>query len=286
LVDAYDEKMGTMTLITYPKTRYTSGLMAAVLVAAMTLTVQTGPASAATTPESARGPASSTSAQASGSEQCAAAQTVSAELAGDTAAPQMTQLDQAASAEVAARTLALAEASGITSHTPAEFVQHDAVKAYALDVDGVKATSVTFPIAGEGFVQPSNLTFVLDESGALNQYSESTVVERESGVLDLSTYRDGVLVYSAELDPSTVAAGVGSESFSESTSAIAAISPQQCLMAVLGVGAITAGIILVLCGGSCAVPITPPTAIVCAACIGGIAAVGGASIAAVMGCFK
>ena len=262
----------------HSRTRYTSGLLAAALAVALTLTAHTGPASAAATPENGRVSAS-TQTQTTG--QCAAP-SVGAESAGETSAPEMTQLDQAASAELATSVSVLAEESGITSHTPAEFVQREGVKAYAIDVDGVKATSVTFAIAGDRFVQPSNLTFVLDETGGLNQYSESTVVERDSGILDLTTYRDGVLVHSAELDPSADLAAVGSAS----SFATAAISPSQCLMAVLGVGSIAAGIILILCGGSCAIPITPPTAIVCAACIGGIAAVGGASIAGVMGCFN
>ena len=98
----------------------------------------------------------------------------------------------------------------------------------------------------------------------------------------MTTYRDGVLVYSAELDPGADLVGLGSES----SAAAAANNPSQCLMAVLGVDAVAASIILVVCGGSCAVPVTPPTAVVCAACIGAFAVVAGASITAVMGCFK
>ncbi|MCI4658976.1 hypothetical protein [Cryobacterium zhongshanensis] len=256
--------------------------MAAALAVGLTVTVQAGPASAATIPENDPVSATTTAtAQTQAVGQCAALSTGAGSVR-EAPAPEMIQLDQAASTALATSVSVLAEAAGITSHTPAEFVQREGVKAYAIDVDGVKATSVTFPIVGEHFVPPSNLTFVLDETGNLNQYSESTVVERDSGILDLTTYRDGVQVHSAELDPSTLlAAGAAEPLF-----AAAAISPQQCIGAVLGVGAITAGIILVLCGGSCSVPITPPTAIVCAACIGGIAAVGGASIAAVMGCFN
>ena len=77
-------------------------------------------------------------------------------------------------------------------------------------------------------------------------------------------HRDGVLVHSAELDPGADLAGLGSESSA----------------------AVAAGIILVVCGGSCAVPVTPPTAVICAASIGAFAVVAGASITAVMGCFK
>lgn len=86
-----------------------------------------------------------------------------------------------------------------------------------------------------------------------------------------------MLIHSAEIDPSTLLA--------QSGAAKAAADPTTCIMAVLGVSAIVAGIILVLCGGSCSVPVTPPTAAICVACIAGIATVGGASITAVMGCF-
>ena len=95
-------------------------------------------------------------------------------------------------------------------------------------------------------------------------------------------HRDGVLVDSAELDPGADLVGLGSAS----SAAVAGNNPSQYLMAMRGVGAVAAGIILVVCGGSCAVPVTPPTAVVCAACIGAFAVVAGASITAAMGCFK
>lgn len=104
---------------------------------------------------------------------------------------EMVQLDQAASEAAASRVEVLSEEAGITPHTPAAFVNREGVKAYAIDADGVQATSVTFPIEGDRFTQPSNLTFILDEAGNLTQYSESTVVEREDGILDVATYRDG-----------------------------------------------------------------------------------------------
>lgn len=157
-------------------------------------------------------------------------------------------------------------------------MNYDGVKVYALDIDGVRATSVTSPIEGGSFMQPSNVSYVLDEVGQLSQYSESTVVEREGGMIDLNTYRDGVLIHSAQIDPGTLSA--------QQSTAAKAMGPTTCLMAVLGVSAVVAGIILVLCGGSCSVPVTPPTATICAACIAGIAVVGGASIPAVMGCFN
>ena len=54
----------------------------------------------------------------------------------------------------------------------------------------------------------------------------------------------------------------------------------------MGSGAGMAALIVNMCGASCGVPYTAPTAAVCAAYIGGVATVGGASIAAVMGCLS
>ncbi len=268
-----DGKLRSMSISIQSRTKFTSGLVVAALAVALTITAQARPAAAATIPETDR---ASTSAQTQTAEQCE----VSADSSSDTAAAEMTQLDQTASVEVATRVAVLAADAGITSHTAAEFVQRDEVKAYAIHIDGVTATSVTFPITGDRFVQPSNFSFILDDTGAINQYSESTVVELDSGIFDLTTYVDGVHVHSTQVDPSTLVGVASASSFST-----AAASPNQCIMVVLGVGAITAGIILVMCGGSCSFPYTTPTAIVCAACVAGIATVGGGSVAAVMGCF-
>lgn len=248
--------------------------MTTVLAAVLTMMLNTGTASAAT-PSIAGGTASSAQTQAT-AECAAASETV--ETAATTDSPEMVLLDGEAAAAAVSQATSLAEAASITPQTPTNLVNYDRAKVYALNVDGVKATSVTFPTEGGSFMQPSNVSYVLDEAGQLSQYSESTVVEREDGLIDLNTYRDGVLVHSAQIDPSTLAA--------QQSAAANAMDPTTCLMAVLGVSAVVAGIILVLCGGSCSVPVTPPTATICAACIGGIAVVGGASIPAVMGCFN
>lgn len=248
--------------------------MATVLAAVLTMTLNTGAASAATPAVSGEAAASSTQAQA-GAE--CAAPSAQAEAAGTSDSPEMVLLGEEASAAAASQVTSLAEASGIAPQTSVEYVNYEGVKAYALNIDGVKATSVTFPIEGGNFMQPSNVSYILDEAGQLSQYSESTVVERVDGLIDLNTYRDGALIHSAQIDPSTLAG---------QSSSAKAVDPTTCLMAVLGVSAVVAGIILVLCGGSCCVPVTPPTATICAACIAGIAVVGGASIPAVMGCFN
>lgn len=248
--------------------------MATVLAAVLTMTLNTGTASAATPTVAGEAPSST---QAQATAECAAPGG-NVEVPGTSDSAEMVLLDGEASATAASQARSLAEAAGITPQTSTEFVNYDGVKVYALDIDGVKATSVTFPVEGGSFMQPSNVSYVLDEAGQLSQYSESTVVERGDGLIDLNTYRDGVLIHSAQIDPSTLSA--------QQSAAGKAIDPTTCLMAVLGVSAVVAGIILVLCGGSCSVPVTPPTATICAACIAGIAVVGGASIPAVMGCFN
>ncbi|RWZ51429.1 hypothetical protein ELQ90_04730 [Labedella phragmitis] len=262
-----------MTSKVHVRARLTGGLLATVLAAVLTTTLSTGTASA-TTPALVGKAPSSTQAQATA--ECAA-QPANVETVGTDGSAEMTLLDGEASAAAASQATSLAEAAGIAPQTSPEFVKYEGVKAYALDIDGVKATSVTFPLEGGDFIQPSNVSYIVDEAGQLSQYSESTVVERADGLIDLHTYRDGALIHSAQIDPSTLSA--------QSASA-KAMDPTTCLMAVLGVSAVVAGIILVLCGGSCSVPVTPPTATICAACIAGIAVVGGASIPAVMGCFN
>lgn len=263
-----------MTSKVQRSTRFTGGLMATVLAAVLAMTMNTGTASAAVPAVSGEAAAPSSNAQLAA--ECEAPSAITA-AAVSSDSPEMTLLDGEASAAAAAQATALAEEAGITPQTSVEYVNHEGVKVYALNIDGVKATSVTFPIEGGSFMQPSNVSYILDDRGQLSQYSESTVVERADGLIDLNTYRDGTLIHSAQIDPSTLAA--------KSPSAKAA-DPTTCIMTVLGVSAVVAGIILVLCGGSCSVPVTPPTATICAACIAGIAAVGGVSIPAVMGCFN
>jgi hypothetical protein len=263
-----------MTFDAHARRNHTGGLLtvAAAFVAVM---MSAGPASAATAPA----PAAPDGGQASAVTECAAG---TGDAAAPAAGPEMVRLEGAAADDTAARATALAQAAGATPHTPTTAVDREGVKVYAIDVEGATATSVTFPLVGAGLVQPSNLTYIVDEGGELAQYSESTVVEREDGGLDVTTYRDGALVHSAALDPAAQPTG----SLADASASAASADPTTCLAAVLGVSAIVAGVILVLCGGSCSVPFTPPTAVVCAACIGGFAVVGGASIAAVMGCFN
>lgn len=57
-----------------------------------------------------------------------------------------------------------------------------------------------------------------------------------------------------------------------------------CIATVLGVSGAVGAAIAYACAGSCAVPMTPVTAPVCAACVGGFAVVGGASITAIATC--
>lgn len=266
-----------MTSKVQKTTKLTGGLMAAVLAGVLTMTLNTGAATAATQEASTD---AATGTQSADIEECAAPQGAAA-MASVSDTPEMIQLESEAATAAAAQVVTLADQAGIAPYTSPDFVARDGFKAYAIDFAGVKATSVSFPIEGGAYVQPSNVTYILDEAGQLAQYSESTVVERADGVLDVNTYRDGALIQSAEVDP-----GADLSALSAGASAAAAVDPVTCLMAVLGVSSIVAGTILILCGGSCSVPVTPPTATICAACIGGIAIVGGASITAVMGCMS
>ncbi|MFT2752648.1 hypothetical protein [Clavibacter sp. Sh2088] len=262
-----------MTSDAHARRNHTGGLLT-VAAAVVAVIMTAGPASAATAPA----PAAPDAGRSAAVTECAAG---TGDAAAPTTGPEMVRLEGPASDDMAATATVLAEDAGATQHSPAASLDREGVKVYAIDVEGAKATSVTFPLTGDGLVQPSNLTYVVDEGGELAQYSESTVIEGEDGSLEVTTYRDGALVHSASLDAAAQPTGL----LADASASASAADPTTCLAAVLGVSAVVAGVILVLCGGSCSVPFTPPTAVVCAACIGGFAVVGGASIAAVMGCF-
>ncbi|MDN5685730.1 MAG: hypothetical protein L0G94_03470 [Brachybacterium sp.] len=58
-----------------------------------------------------------------------------------------------------------------------------------------------------------------------------------------------------------------------------------CVATTLGVSGGAAHLIATVCAGACVTPATGFSAAVCAACIGGYATMGGASIAAAASCF-
>lgn len=130
----------------------------------------------------------------------------------------------------------------------------------------------------------SNLTVLFDADGAVVQYADTLFSQGDSGNFHVTSYVDGALTNSANTGISYMSdEQLRSEVASQT--AVVPMSTAGCLAAVLGVSATVAAAIAYACVGSCSVPMTPVTAPVCAACVGGFAAVGGASITAVASCF-
>ncbi|TGO05163.1 hypothetical protein [Serinibacter arcticus] len=225
---------------------------------------------------------------ADGATECAAAPASPAATTDDgSGSVDMTQLDATASGEAVAGATALLDGGGLTVHAAADAVDREGAKAYLLEAGGETFTSVTFPVAGDHSALLSNLTVVTDADGGIVQYAETLVGSNAGGTFQLTTYVDGTLVN----DEDTGIAFVGDEQLtadvagSPGSDVVAAKNTGACLATVLGVSGVVGAIIAKVCVGACAVPMTPVTGPVCAACVGGFAVVGGASIGAIASCF-
>lgn len=199
----------------------------------------------------------------------------------------MTQLDATASGEAVAGATALLDGGALTVHAAAGAVDREGAKAYLLEAGGETFTSVTFPVAGDHSALLSNLTVVTDADGGVVQYAETLVGSNAGGTFQLTTYVDGTLVNDEDtgiafVDDDQLAADVAG---SPGSDVVAAKNTGACLATVLGVSGVVGAIIAKVCVGACAVPMTPVTGPVCAACVGGFAVVGGASIGAIASCF-
>jgi len=187
-----------------------------------------------------------------------------------------------------------------------------------VDTEGQAFRSVTIPVEGD-YIEPSNVTVIYDDAGQVASYSESLMIKHASGDVEVTSYSDGQLSVERTIDKETLAAAEQQVSQSESPSAdpagietafqassevqgasVADVgvydggsavsqagigSTVACIGSVLGVGGGTAYLISTLCAGACVTSATGFSAAVCAACIGGYATIGGASVTAVASCF-
>lgn len=258
--------------------------------ASLALPLSTGPAMAQPAGSGAVGAGSSmTQSSAQSSAECSAkAQTAAAQGQGDTY--DMTLLEGTAAADAAASAEALLDSGQVTVHA-SDGVQREGVKVYSVDTGSGVFTSVTYPVAGDYNQQLSNFTVLFDADGGLVQHTESLLSRAESGNFQVTSYADGALTNDQDtglpyLDDAEVRAQMSAPAADSAGATVAAEkNTAACLAAVLGVSVTVAGVIAFVCAGSCSVPITPVTGPVCAACIGGFAVVGGASIAGVASCF-
>lgn len=151
---------------------------------------------------------------------------------------------------------------------------------------GGGVTVVSVPLHGD-YSLPSNITVFFDDNNTVLQTNEMLVTKNEVENFQVETYLDGSLVKSEDTG---LAWKTDEEMLAEKPVDPAEIQPMGvkavagCLAAVLGIGATAAYIVAVACGGSCAAP-TPVTAVICAACIGAYAVIGGGAMTNAVKCF-
>lgn len=142
---------------------------------------------------------------------------------------------------------------------------------------------VTLGLTGE-YSMPSNITLFFDKNNKVLQTNEMLVTKNELGNFQVSTHMNGVLIKSQD---SGVAFMTDEELLAEEPVTIQPAGVKEvaaCIGVVLGVGSTIAYLMTLACGGSCAAP-TPVTVVICAACIGGYALVGGKALDNVVACF-
>ena len=250
--------------------------------------VPVGTASASPTPAEA-GPAEAPSAQAQPAQsatECTdgVTQTVGAEQ-DDTF--DMTLIEGASAEELSDDVAALVSDDDVTVHASADALAHGEANAYQIETNADEQhTSVSVPITG-GYSQPvSNLTVLFDAEGTVVQYAETLFSEADSGNFHISSYVDGELTNSEDTGIPFMSDEELRAEVAEVNKAVAeSASTGACLGALLGVSAAFGAVIGYACVGACAVPMTPVTGPVCAACVAGFAALGAATVSQIVNCF-
>lgn len=146
--------------------------------------------------------------------------------------------------------------------------------------------SLTIPITS-AYEFPSNLTVIFTPDGSPISYSETLVARTSLTAYSLQVFTNGEMTKNTQVDIAAPPSGTstcGTTTASAETMGIGAVA--GCLVTTLGISGLTAWLIAGACSGSCAVPLTPPTATVCAACIGAFALVGTGAASYAMGCFQ
>lgn len=171
-------------------------------------------------------------------------------------------------------------------HTFEENLNFENAKGLEIVVEDGAFKTITVPIVGEEYNMFSNFTVVYDSDNNVVNYQETWVTRSDRNTFEFTSYADGDKVSQNISDVEYVS----NEQIQEELDSLEEVSMVQsrgvakiaaCLASVLGVGGTVGYIIAGMCAGSCLA--VPP---VCAACVAAYATIGGASIAAVMGCFN
>lgn len=153
-------------------------------------------------------------------------------------------------------------------------------------------TSITIPLVGDNYSFASNLTVVFDSSLKSYTYTETALTKSENDFFRVDVFNDGKQIKSEELDiPYLSDSEIKSEIsrlteaqnvLDSNVSSRGVVDKIACIAVILGVTKYIGGIIVSFCAGSCAAGVAP----LCVACVGGIVTFGGASLTALIKCFK
>lgn len=155
-----------------------------------------------------------------------------------------------------------------------------------IEAEGENYTSLSIPVTGEEYSFLSNLTVVYDNNKEIVTYSETLYTTNEDNKFVVSNYVDGTLVEQKDTDMdyhTDEELREGLENIQNGN----VVQPQgvggvaACIVSVAGVTGVVGYMLVTACTGAC-ITLNP----VCAACIGGFAAIGAADIGAVAACFQ
>ncbi|MFH0331920.1 hypothetical protein QQF09_14345, partial [Clostridium perfringens] len=152
--------------------------------------------------------------------------------------------------------------------------------------------SITLPIIGEEYTMFSSLTVLYDENNEIASYSESLITKSENNTFQVASYIDGEEISKLDTGIDYLENEILENemiNIKEITKEMETYGPEErgigaiaaCIAAVAGVNGVVAKLIAATCIASC-----PTVVPICVACIGGVAAMGSASIAAIVQCFK
>lgn len=161
-------------------------------------------------------------------------------------------------------------------------------KVMKTNIAGTEYTSANFAITGN-YSLLSNLNLLFDSNNQLVFYSETLISQNEANTFRIQNYINGALFEDKQTDIPYIT----DEQISEGINGLKelGIGLQErsfwgtvgCITAVAGVNGAVAKIIAATCVSACAA--SPVAGAVCAACIGGVCAMGAADVAAIVGCF-
>lgn len=159
-----------------------------------------------------------------------------------------------------------------------------------MNLDGSEYTAVNISIAGE-YSTLSNINLLFNNNNEFIGYTETLIYNNsKTNKFQIDNYQNGILLEHKE----TSIDFMSNEKIKEGIQGLKEIKNQTytrsvgltvaCLGALLGINGAVAYIIAGTCTTACSA--APVTGAVCAACIGGICAIGAGDIAGIVACFK